>query len=66
MNTIELINTVSGHLKNIITQRYTVCAVNLTSQIVNAGAALGICICGGAYDQETQTQVLYTENNTII
>lgn len=62
MNTLELINAVAAHLNNIVTQSYTVCAVDLTSSIVNAGAALGICICGGAYDSDTQTRVLYTES----
>lgn len=61
MNTTELINAVSAHLRNIVTQSYTVCDVNLTAPIVNAGAALGIVICGGAYDPETQLRVLYTE-----
>ena len=62
MNTTELINAVTAHLRNIVAQRYTVCDVNLTASIVNAGAALGIVICGGAYDPETQLRVLYTEN----
>lgn len=62
MNTTELIKTVSAHLHNIVTQSYTICAVNLTASIVNAGAALGIVICGGAYDPDTNTRVLYAEN----
>lgn len=62
MSTTELINAVSAHLHNIVTQSCTICDVNLTAAIVNAGAALGIVICGGAYDPDTQTRVLYTEN----
>lgn len=61
MNTTELINAVSAHLHNIISQRYTICAVNLTAPIVNAGAALGLVICGGQYDPDTQTRVLYID-----
>lgn len=59
MNTAELINTVSAHLNNINSQGYTIAAVNLTAPIVAVGTALGMCICGGAYDPDTQTRVLY-------
>ena len=62
MNTTELINAVSAHLHNIVTQRYTVCAENIARTIVDAGRAIGLNIMGGAYDPDTQTRVLYTEN----
>ena len=61
MNTTELINAVSAHLHNIVTQRYTVCAQNIARTIVDAGAALGINVLGGAYDPDTATRVLYIE-----
>lgn len=59
MNTTELINAVLAHLHNLNNQKYTICAVNLTDPICSAAAALGLCVCGGLYDSDTQTRVLY-------
>lgn len=61
METINLINTVAAYLRGIVEQSYTICPVNMVAPIVTAGAALGLCICGGQYDPETQTRVLYID-----
>ena len=63
MNTTELINAVSAHLHNIITQSYTVCALDLVNAIVDAGKPFGLNIMGGAYDCDTRTRVLYIEKS---
>ncbi len=61
MNTNELINAVTAHLQNLASQHYTVCAESIARAVVNAGAALGLCICGGQFDPDAQTRVLYTD-----
>lgn len=63
MKTIELINAISAHLNNIVMQRYTVCAEDLTRAIVDAGRVVGLNIFGGAYDSDTRTRVLYIEKD---
>lgn len=59
--TTAMINNVTAHLHSLNNQGYTVCAVNLTSMIVNAAIALGLHVCGGQYDADTQTRVLYID-----
>lgn len=61
MVTRNQINTVAQHLHALNEQRYTVCAVNLTATVVNAAIALGLHVCGGAYDTDTNTRVLYID-----
>lgn len=59
MNTTKLINAVSAHLHNLNSQKHTICAENLACAIVAAAHALGMNVCGGLYDPDTQTRILY-------
>lgn len=47
------------HLDNVINNRAAFVPVNLTAPIITAARALGVTLCGGLYDPDTQTRVLY-------
>lgn len=47
------------HLSNVLNNRAAFVPSNLAPAIVDAARALGFTLCGGMYDPETRTQVLY-------
>lgn len=57
MKTTELLNA----LQNLNTQRYIIVPVNLTAPICEAANAIGMPARGGAYDEQTQTRVIYLD-----
>ncbi len=57
----ELLAAVSAHLQTITAQAHTIAARPIAATIIAAGAALGLIICGGAYNPDNDTLVLYIE-----
>lgn len=54
-------NEILNALNELFANRVVVVPVNLTQPIIDAAAHVfkGTCICGGYYNAETQTRVLY-------
>lgn len=57
MKTIELLNA----LQNLNAQSYIIAPVNLTAPICEAANAIGMPARTGAYDEQTQTRVIYLD-----
>lgn len=57
MKTTELLTA----LHNLNAQRYIIVPVNLTASICEAANAIGMPARGGAYDEQTQTRVIYLD-----
>lgn len=51
--------TALNYLNEIVNNRSAFVPVNLAAPIATAANTLGIAICGGIYDPETQTRALY-------
>lgn len=51
--------TALNHLNQVIAEKSACVPENLVDAVVDAGLALGVVICGGYYNPETQTRVLY-------
>lgn len=48
-----------NYLNEVINNHYAFVPESIAVQIVEAARTLGIAICGGLYDSETQQRVLY-------
>lgn len=59
MNTFEMISEVTKHLHTLNADGCACVPVNLVDNIVKAGEACGMVICGGAYDPDTKQRYLY-------
>ena len=51
--------TALNYLNEVINNRSAFVPASMALAIVNAAAALGVTLCGGLYDSETKTRVLY-------
>lgn len=51
--------TALNYLQKLINNRSAFVPAGMAQSIAKAGAALGYRVCGGLYDPESHTQVLY-------
>lgn len=51
--------TALNYLDKVIAEKSAPVPDNLVDAIVGAALALGVIVCGGYYNPETQTRVLY-------
>lgn len=51
--------TALNYLDKIIAEKSAPVPDNLVDAVVGAALALGVIVCGGYYNPETQTRVLY-------
>lgn len=62
MKTQDILQAISSAINELKCTKVCSIDVSIASQFAHAISAMGLCICGGAYDMDTNRKWFYLDN----